>query len=258
MVRRLLLALILCASAFAQSANVTLVRVKPISATQNIQFYIASGFDGTKEAQVPFSVTVNNSDSASTIFSTVQDAAVTALGTVGVTVTASDLALPLLKRASGSIGIGDVDLLPLALSNRVLSSDSRLSDARSPLAHTHLWGEITNPPATYAPSVHGQAAHDSSVTQNIAGGTATFATTPIAAGACSANATISATSGSLGNIGAADAVYAQSYKSAPGTTDGRFIINVQVAAGAITITRCNPTAASLTGTAIVLNWKVVR
>lgn len=42
-------------------------------------------------------------------------------------------------------------------SDKVSTTDARLSDARTPKAHTHTWANITNPPATYAPSAHTHA-----------------------------------------------------------------------------------------------------
>jgi hypothetical protein len=145
------------------------------------------------------------------------------------------------------------------LAAKVATNDARLSDARTPLAHnqlkatitdfahTHTEAEVTNLPADLAAK-----------SGNIAQGTATFATTAIAAGACSASATIAVASGALANVVATDAVSALTYKSTVGVADGRLITNIQIAAGALTITRCNPSAASITGTAIVANWKVTR
>lgn len=42
----------------------------------------------------------------------------------------------------------------------VEDDDSRLSDARTPTAHTHGWTSITDKPTTFAPSAHGHAIGD--------------------------------------------------------------------------------------------------
>lgn len=33
-------------------------------------------------------------------------------------------------------------------------NDSRLTNARTPTAHSHTWGEVTGKPTTFAPSPH--------------------------------------------------------------------------------------------------------
>ena len=40
------------------------------------------------------------------------------------------------------------------LSGYVQTTDARLSDARTPLPHTHPWAEVTGKPATYPPAAH--------------------------------------------------------------------------------------------------------
>lgn len=49
------------------------------------------------------------------------------------------------------------------------------------------------------------------------------------------------------------------YNAAPsGTTDARLTIAPYVTSGNVNFTRCNPTAASIVGTAITINWRIVR
>ena len=58
----------------------------------------------------------------------------------------------------------------------VAGNDSRLTDARTPLAHTHLWADITDKPTTFAPTI------GSTATTAVAGNDArlTDARTPLA------------------------------------------------------------------------------
>ena len=70
-----------------------------------------------------------------------------------------------------SHAITDVTGLEDALDAKVETTDTRLSNARTPLAHTHPWGDITGAPSTYAPSAHTHAWGD------ITGKPTTFAPT---------------------------------------------------------------------------------
>ena len=64
---------------------------------------------------------------------------------------------------TGAFSYNDLDDLPTTLSgygitDAVSSSDSRLSDARTPTAHSHAWSDITSGvPSTFTPSAHTQA-----------------------------------------------------------------------------------------------------
>jgi hypothetical protein len=89
----------------------------------------------------------------------------------------------------------------------------------------------------------------------IASGTATFATSALTTGSQSAAATIS---GTMTGIQATDAVSWAYTTLPPAATSARLIVNPVVGANSISFTRTNPTAASITPTAMVLNWKVVR
>lgn len=91
------------------------------------------------------------------------------------------------------------------------------------------------------------------VTVTVASGTSTFATTAIASLACSATVTTAAT-------GAATTDTIEwAYATAPSaTTDGRLTMNAWPTSGNVNFCRMNPTAASITPTAIVINWRVVR
>lgn len=53
--------------------------------------------------------------------------------------------------------ISDITSLQTALDGKVGASDSRLSDARTPTAHTHLWADITDKPTTFTPATHSHA-----------------------------------------------------------------------------------------------------
>jgi hypothetical protein len=48
------------------------------------------------------------------------------------------------------------------------------------------------------------------------------------------------------------------YATAPATADALMSVSAYVTAGNVNFTRCNTTAASRIGTAIVINWRVVR
>jgi hypothetical protein len=93
-----------------------------------------------------------------------------------------------------------------------------------------------------------------SAPQRVGGGAATFATTAIASGACSATVTV-AVSGAL----TSDSVSYPTYTTAPAAaTDGRLIINAWMTSGNVNFCRENPTAASITPTAMVVNFVVTR
>jgi hypothetical protein len=131
-----------------------------------------------------------------------------------------------------------------------LGNDSRLSDARLPLAHTHAESDVTN---LVNDLVAKQAALGFTPVQKVASGTVTFTTTAVASGACQATITIAAT----GALTTDTATW--TYNSLPSlATDGRLTMNFWLTAGNINFARCNNTAASVTPTAKVANWIVVR
>lgn len=49
--------------------------------------------------------------------------------------------------------IAEITDLDTALSDKVNNDDSRLTDARIPVAHTHAWTEITEKPSTFTPTI---------------------------------------------------------------------------------------------------------
>ena len=53
--------------------------------------------------------------------------------------------------------IGDTTGLQGALESKVGNSDPRLSDARPPTEHTHVWDEVTEKPSAFPPEVHGHS-----------------------------------------------------------------------------------------------------
>jgi hypothetical protein len=92
-----------------------------------------------------------------------------------------------------------------------------------------------------------------SVPQVIASGTATFTTTAVAAAACQTTVTVAGT-----GILTTD-IITWSYNSQPTAgTDGSLNMNYWPTAGNVNFSRCNTTAASITPTAKVINWRVIR
>jgi len=87
----------------------------------------------------------------------------------------------------------------------------------------------------------------------VASGTATFTTTAVAAAACQTTVTVAAT-----NTLTTDTI-SWAFNSAPvAATDASLITSVWPTAGNVNFKRCNPTAASITPTALVANWRVIR
>lgn len=88
----------------------------------------------------------------------------------------------------------------------------------------------------------------------IASGTSTFTTTAVAAGTCQTTVTTAATNALTTDVIIWD------YASGPLTaaTDGMLIIQKYVTANNVNFQRCNPTAASITPTALSVIWKVIR
>lgn len=94
---------------------------------------------------------------------------------------------------------------------------------------------------------------DTSIAKVIASGTSTFTTTAAASGACQTTVTTAAT-GAL----TSDTI-AWAYTTAPvAATDGRMELLPYVTANNVNFMRCNNTAASVTPTALVVNWRVIR
>jgi hypothetical protein len=94
---------------------------------------------------------------------------------------------------------------------------------------------------------------DTTVAKVIARGTSTFTTTAVASGACQTTVTTAAT-----NAATTDAID-WSYATAPVTaTDVRLIVQPWTTTNNVNFARCNPTASSITPSAIVINWQVKR
>jgi hypothetical protein len=86
----------------------------------------------------------------------------------------------------------------------------------------------------------------------VVSGTSTFTTTAVASGACQTTVTTAAT-----GTATTDTID-WAYSSAPtAATDGRLIIQPYVTANNVNFMRCNPTAASITPTALTVNWRVI-
>lgn len=59
------------------------------------------------------------------------------------------------SNAGHTHGISDVSGLSGALADKVDDTDPRLTDARTPTAHTHAWSEVSDKPVDFPPSTHG-------------------------------------------------------------------------------------------------------
>jgi hypothetical protein len=90
------------------------------------------------------------------------------------------------------------------------------------------------------------------LTVTVASGTSTLASGSVSATSCAAVITTRAP----GTV-ATDAIR-WNFASAPGTADALMIVQAYVAANKVNFLRCNPTAVSQTGTALVINWMVTR
>ena len=91
------------------------------------------------------------------------------------------------------------------------------------------------------------------IPQVIASGTSTMTSGAITAATCQTAITSTAT-----GTATTDAIE-WSYATAPTlTTDALLHVSPYVTSGNVNFTRCNPTAGSITGTAIVINWRVIR
>ena len=86
----------------------------------------------------------------------------------------------------------------------------------------------------------------------IASGTSTLNSGSLTATTCQATVTTAATGAAT-----TDAIE-WSFATVPGTADGLTIVSAAPTANNVNFVRCNPTAASQTTTAIVVNWKVIR
>jgi hypothetical protein len=89
-------------------------------------------------------------------------------------------------------------------------------------------------------------------TQVIASGTSTLNSGALAAVTCQATVTTTATGAAT-----TDAIE-WSFATVPGTADGLTIVSAAPTTNNVNFVRCNPTAASQTTTALVINWRVVR
>jgi hypothetical protein len=86
----------------------------------------------------------------------------------------------------------------------------------------------------------------------IASGTSTLTSGSVTTNTCQTAVTTAATGATF-----TDAIE-WSYATAPGTADALLHISPYPTANNVNFTRCNATNASQTGTAIVINWRVVR
>ena len=91
------------------------------------------------------------------------------------------------------------------------------------------------------------------VTVTVISGTTTLTAATVTAATCQTANTTAAT----GTTTTDGIIWA--YATAPsGTTDARLHVSPYVTSGNVNFVRCNPTAASIVATAIVINWRVVR
>jgi hypothetical protein len=90
-------------------------------------------------------------------------------------------------------------------------------------------------------------------TVTIASGTATLSTTAVPTLSCATTVTVTATGTS-----ASDSIEWAFASLLGNTADGLMVPVPQVGTNQVSFTRCNSTAGSLTGTAMVINWRVMR
>lgn len=89
--------------------------------------------------------------------------------------------------------------------------------------------------------------------QEIASGTSTFTTTAVGALGCQTTVTTTATGAATTDT------ISEAWNSAPVAATDRMLTLVKwVTSGNVNFARCNPTAGSITPTALVLNWRVLR
>ena len=74
-------------------------------------------------------------------------------------ITGLDLSLSTLGLSVSALGVS-VSSIESALLTKVETTDPRLSDARTPLAHTQDWTTVTGKPSTFPPSAHGHVIGD--------------------------------------------------------------------------------------------------
>jgi hypothetical protein len=86
----------------------------------------------------------------------------------------------------------------------------------------------------------------------IAGGTVTLKSASVPPNNCQVATAVTATA-----VTTADAI-AWAYASAPGPADRLMQVSVYVASGSVGFMRCNTSSEWLTGTAMVINWRVIR
>jgi dihydrodipicolinate synthase/N-acetylneuraminate lyase len=86
----------------------------------------------------------------------------------------------------------------------------------------------------------------------IASGTSTLTSGAVTSNTCQTAVTTAAT-----GVATTDAIE-WSYATAPGSADALMHVSPYVTSGNVNFTRCNATSASQTGTAIVINWRVIR
>jgi hypothetical protein len=91
-----------------------------------------------------------------------------------------------------------------------------------------------------------------SMPQVIATGTSTLTSGSVTTNTCQTAITTAATGAAT-----TDAIE-WSYATAPGASDGLMNVSAFPTAGNVNFTRCNASSASQTGTAIVINWRVLR
>ena len=90
-------------------------------------------------------------------------------------------------------------------------------------------------------------------TRTIASGTSALTSGSVGGATCQTAVTTTATGTATTDV------ISWAYATAPTlATDALLHVSPYVTSGNVNFTRCNPTAGSITGTAIVINWKVVR
>ena len=96
------------------------------------------------------------------------------------------------------------------------------------------------------------AGSNAAFTQTIASGTATLNSGSLTTNTCQATVTVASPS-----VAATDTI-TWAFNTVPSAADALTTISAAVTSGNVNFVRCNPTSATQTTTAVVLNWKVLR
>lgn len=263
---KLLLFLLLTSASFAQVTARAFVEMNPRCSafdtagnfTHCWRVYLYPSNNATTHAELDITVVSAAGDPQATVTNALTNAVINAAANAGFTVAATAVVIPTTQ-------------IPMLQESQITNLVTDLS-GKAPTAHTHTESQVTNLTTDLAGKANSTHTHaESDVTnlvndlagkqaslgftpvQKVASGTATFATTAITAGACSVVLTVAAT----GALTTDKAMW--SFTSQPTINDSKLSgPYAWITAGNINFIRCNNTSASVTGTALVVNWMVTR